>query len=427
MSDLRSEGDISVHYRRIHLGPLQTETSLSITDGDTKYKDSCSEKRAYALYDFDARDHEDLSFRKGDVLILKDQNNIKYEGWCYARHYDPTHQNFQAEGYVPMNYVALEDKSDDEATTAMSSLNIQDESESEDGEPGTGKSAFINSIRGLKADDPGAAEVSLFETTMNLSGYPHPDNPNLRIVGELTFTRDNYLQKAALSQFDFLLLLSASRFKENDIWLAKEFLKLKPNFHLFFVRTKIDDDLRSSQKGRRKLQTAEDMHALQQEIKEWARLNLVKDGISNANIYIVNNYDTAAFDFGTMYSKLMQNVSRLEREAMIMATKEVVQTKLAFLKSRISLVSQTAAEAAVFATAVTNKYPAEIYVLLEECRLYRSQLGLNLNSLEIIAKRFEIDFEELLVNLSMTSYIYVDCEDGFANFYTRFGIIEPKI
>ncbi|XP_052775808.1 T-cell-specific guanine nucleotide triphosphate-binding protein 2-like [Mya arenaria] len=300
------------------------------------------------------------------------------------------------------------------------------------GEPGTGKSSFINSIRGLKADDPGAAEVSLFETTMNLSGYPHPDNPNLRIwdlpyVGTLTFTRDNYLQKAALSQFDFFLLLSASRFKENDIWLAKEFLKLKPNFHFFFVRTKIDDDLRSSQKGRRKLQTAEDMHALQQEIKEWARLNLVKHGISNANIYLVDNYDTAAFDFGTMYSKLMQNVSRLEREAMIMATKEVVQTKLAFLKSRISLVSQTAAEAAVFATAVTNKYPAEIYVLLEECRLYRSQLGLNLNSLEIIAKRFEIDFEELLVNLSMTSYIYVDCEDGFANFYTRFGIIEPKI
>ncbi|XP_052775825.1 uncharacterized protein LOC128213809 [Mya arenaria] len=218
-------------------------------------EDSCSEKRAYALYDFDARDHEDLSFRKGDVLILKDQNNIKYEGWCYARHYDPTHQNFQAEGYVPMNYVALEDKSDDEATTAMSSLDIQDESESEDGpsgaeatttdavtqeyedyklgsdildnfdvisdteteeykrilketgytalcekleeptngwkkvqmniavtgEPRTGKSSFINSIRGLKADDPGAAEVSLFETTMNLRCYPHPDNPNLRI------------------------------------------------------------------------------------------------------------------------------------------------------------------------------------------------------------------------------------------------------
>ncbi|XP_052775806.1 T-cell-specific guanine nucleotide triphosphate-binding protein 2-like [Mya arenaria] len=72
------------------------------------------------------------------------------------------------------------------------------------GEPGTGKSSFINSIRGLEADDPGAAEVSLFETTMNLSGYPHPDNPNLRIwdlpyVGELTFTRDNYLQKAALN------------------------------------------------------------------------------------------------------------------------------------------------------------------------------------------------------------------------------------
>ncbi|WAR22804.1 IIGP5-like protein [Mya arenaria] len=62
----------------------------------------------------------------------------------------------------------------------MSSLDIQDESESEDGESGTGKSSFINSIRGLMADDPGAAEVSAVETTMKPKAYDHPDNPNLQ-------------------------------------------------------------------------------------------------------------------------------------------------------------------------------------------------------------------------------------------------------
>ncbi|WAR22802.1 IIGP5-like protein [Mya arenaria] len=388
----------------------------------------------------------------------------------------------------------VQDEIDDEATTAISSLDIQDESESEDGpsgaeatttdavtqeyedyelgsdilddldvisdteteeykrilnktgytalrekleetingwkkiqisiavtgESGTGKSSFINSIRGLMADDPGAAKVSAVEATLKPTAYDHPDNPNLQVwdlpgVGTSTFTRDNYLQEVDLSRFDFVLLLSASRFKENDIWLAKEILKLKPNFNLFFVRTKIDEDIRSSQRGRRKHQTAEVMHALQQEVRDNARSNLEKGEIFNANIYLVDNLDTAAFDFDTIISKLIQKVSSLKREAMIMSlsgvTNEVVQKKLAILKSRISLVSKTAAVTAVFAKSDANKYPAEIEVLLEECRFYRSQLGLNLESLKIIAKRLDIEFEELLVKLSMQSYIYVDSED----------------
>ncbi|XP_052777489.1 T-cell-specific guanine nucleotide triphosphate-binding protein 2-like isoform X2 [Mya arenaria] len=406
----------------------------------------------------------------------------------------------------------VQDESDDEATIAISSLDIQDESESEDGiyqrpsgaeatttneeeyedyelgsdfiddlkvisdteteeyrrilketgytalrekleetingwkkikiniavtgESGTGKSSFINSIRGLMADDPGAAEVSAVETTMKPTAYDHPDNPNLQVwdlpgIGTLNFTRENYLQEVDLNRFDFVLLLSSSRFKENDIWLAKEIFKLKPNFNLFFVRTKIDDDLRSSQKGRRKLQTAEDMHALQQEVRDNARLNLLKGEISNADIYLVDNHDTAAFDFGTIFSKLIQKVSRIKREAMIMSltgvTNEVVQRELAILKSRISLVSKTAAVAAVFANTGTNKYPAEIDVLLKECRFYRSQLGLNLESLQIIANRLEIDFEKLLAKLAMKSHIYVDSEDRFAMYYRVVKKIEPKL
>ncbi|XP_052775807.1 T-cell-specific guanine nucleotide triphosphate-binding protein 2-like [Mya arenaria] len=303
------------------------------------------------------------------------------------------------------------------------------------GESGTGKSSFINSIRGLMADDPGAAEVSAVETTMKPKAYDHPDNPNLQVwdlpgVGTSTFTRDNYLQEVDLSRFDFVLLLSSSRFKENDIWLAKEILKLKPNYNLFFVRTKIDEDLRSSQKGRRKIQTLKDMQALQQTVRDNVRINLEKGKIFKAHIYLVDNYDKEAFDFATIVSKLIQKVSRLKREAMIMSlsgiTNEVVQKKLAILKSRISMVSKTAAVAAVFAKSDT-KYPAEIEVLLEECRFYRSQLGLNLESLQIIANRIEIDIEELLVKLSIQSYIYVDCDDKFAMYYSGFEKIEPNL
>ncbi|XP_052775823.1 T-cell-specific guanine nucleotide triphosphate-binding protein 2-like [Mya arenaria] len=271
---------------------------------------------------------------------------------------------------------------------------------------------------------------------MKPTAYDHPTNPNLQVwdlpgIGTSTFTRENYLQKVKLSQFDFVLLLSSTRFKENDIFLAKEILKLKPNFNLFFVRTKIDADLRIFQKSRRKHPTAKDMHVLQQKVRDNARVSLEKGGIFNANIYLVDNYDTKAFDFGTIFSKLIQKSSHLKREAMIMSlsgvTNEVVQKKLAILKSRISLVSKTAAVATVFAKSDTNKYPAEIKVLLEECRFYRSQLGLNLESLQFIAKHLDIEFEELLVKLSMQSYIYVNSEDRFATYYTGFNKVEPRI
>ncbi|XP_052776319.1 tyrosine-protein kinase SRK2-like isoform X2 [Mya arenaria] len=66
-------------------------------------------KRVYALYDYDARTQDDLTFRKGDVLELIEGGTEENEDWWYARHTDPKYNNLQKEGYVPRNYVALED------------------------------------------------------------------------------------------------------------------------------------------------------------------------------------------------------------------------------------------------------------------------------------------------------------------------------
>jgi predicted GTPase len=44
-----------------------------------------------------------------------------------------------------------------------------------------GKSTFINCLRGLEAEDPGAANVGVVETTNEPTPYEHPDCSNLRI------------------------------------------------------------------------------------------------------------------------------------------------------------------------------------------------------------------------------------------------------
>jgi len=62
-----------------------------------------SMKTFVALYDYDARTDEDLSFKKGDLLeILNDTQG----DWWYARAKSTRAAGAKLEGYIPSNYVA---------------------------------------------------------------------------------------------------------------------------------------------------------------------------------------------------------------------------------------------------------------------------------------------------------------------------------
>lgn len=62
-----------------------------------------------ALFDYQARTAEDLSFRAGDKLQVLDTS---HEGWWLARHLEKKGDGScqQLQGYIPSNYVA-EDRS----------------------------------------------------------------------------------------------------------------------------------------------------------------------------------------------------------------------------------------------------------------------------------------------------------------------------
>nr|XP_022291986.1 tyrosine-protein kinase SRK2-like [Crassostrea virginica] len=59
-----------------------------------------------ALFDYDARADDDLSFKKGDLLYLLDDSD---SDWWFARHANPNYSSTKVEGNVPRNYVAKED------------------------------------------------------------------------------------------------------------------------------------------------------------------------------------------------------------------------------------------------------------------------------------------------------------------------------
>ncbi|XP_043358236.1 interferon-inducible GTPase 5-like [Dermochelys coriacea] len=95
------------------------------------------------------------------------------------------------------------------------------------GEAGSGKSSFVNAIRGLGDEDDGAAETGLQETTEKHTAYPHPTYPNVR-VWDLPGTRmkkfelDTYFKRVEFSRFNFFITISSPRVACHDISLAQE-------------------------------------------------------------------------------------------------------------------------------------------------------------------------------------------------------------
>jgi hypothetical protein len=99
------------------------------------------------------------------------------------------------------------------------------------GNSGVGKSSFINSFRGIRANCDGAAEVGVNETTEVPTKYVHPGNMNIALwdlpgVGSLKFPKSTNLQDVGFDKYDYFLIISSTRFTENDLWLAKEVHKL---------------------------------------------------------------------------------------------------------------------------------------------------------------------------------------------------------
>lgn len=121
------------------------------------------------------------------------------------------------------------------------------------GKTGSGKSSFINALRGLNDEDDGAAPTGVTETTMKLTMYEHPTVPNVKIwdlpgIGSPNFKASKYLKDVKFHTYDFFIILSSERFMENDVMLAKEIKKQKKNF--YFVRSKIDNDISAEQRKR---------------------------------------------------------------------------------------------------------------------------------------------------------------------------------
>ncbi len=184
------------------------------------------------------------------------------------------------------------------------------------GKSGSGKSTFINTLRGLEPKMSGAAKVGVKETTMKVERYTDLDNENLILsdlpgVGTPNFPRDSYLRKVGFKKFDFFLIISSGRFTENDLWLANQVKKQKKT--VYFIRTKIDIDIKNDKEDHPHSEEnqEEQEKALMEMMKSDCRKELAKGGLGvETPVFLISGKlkNVDRWDFPLLREKLIATV-----------------------------------------------------------------------------------------------------------------------
>ncbi|XP_045168163.2 T-cell-specific guanine nucleotide triphosphate-binding protein 2-like isoform X2 [Mercenaria mercenaria] len=293
------------------------------------------------------------------------------------------------------------------------------------GSSGVGKSSYINALRGMTADDDGAAPVGVVETTASRTPYTHPENEcfvlwDLPGVGSPNFPRDSYLEKIQFRRYDFFLVFSASRFTMNDKWLAQQIKQAGK--HFYFIRTKIDLDISDNKKSH---PITHSMVQVLQTVRSDCMTHLQNEGFTNPEVFIISNFDVNEFDFGQLSERLIKDAPDIKREALTLSltnlTERIIRTKEKYLKKRIYIVSiASAAAAAVPIPGVGCS--VDIAILLEEAVFYRQQLQLDEASFQENAAALNISVNELQRKLNLQSQIISFTSAGLLAFFASLGI-----
>ncbi|KAL1259516.1 hypothetical protein QQF64_010093 [Cirrhinus molitorella] len=183
------------------------------------------------------------------------------------------------------------------------------------GKTGSGKSTFINAFRGLDEDEDGAAPTGTTETTMKCIMYEHPTMPNVKIwdlpgIGSPNFKANKYLKDVKFHTYDFFIIISSERFVENDVMLAKEIKKQKKNF--YFVRSKIDNDIRAEQRKK-----GFDEQNVLCKIRQNCQENL--EELGDPKVFLISSFDLEKYDFERLRNTLEEELPDHKRSALLQA------------------------------------------------------------------------------------------------------------
>lgn len=266
------------------------------------------------------------------------------------------------------------------------------------GESGSGKSTLVNAIRGMDDEEEGSARTGVVETTTKPTPYPHPQYPNVTVwdlpgIGTPNFEAASYLQSVEFSRYDFFIILSSERFKQNDILLANEIQAMDKKF--YFVRSKVDSDLHASKIRRKK--TYNEGNILN-EIRDNCIQSLKDGGIQNPQVFLLSCLELEKYDFLEMQDTLEKELPEHKRHIFLLSLPNI---SLPVLKKKREALRKDIWKWSSLSCAVATvpipglSVACDVGILVKAMISYRKAFGLDPQSLEKLANKLEKDVREL--------------------------------
>uniref|UniRef100_A0A3Q0RP46 Immunity related GTPase cinema n=1 Tax=Amphilophus citrinellus TaxID=61819 RepID=A0A3Q0RP46_AMPCI len=265
------------------------------------------------------------------------------------------------------------------------------------GESGAGKSTFINAFRGVDNRDEQAAPTGIVETTMEITQYPHPNYPNVLFwdlpgIGTTNFPADEYLKLVEFEKFDFFVIISDTRFRENDVKLAQEIQKMEKKF--YFVRSKIDNDVNAEKRSQRDFSLEGSLG----KIKENCIEGLETGGIKSPKVFLVSSFDLHLYDFPCLQKTLEKELPAHKRDALLFSmpniNMEIINKKKEAFQAQIKWYS--VGSAAVAGVPIPwLSVGVDLTLMVKAVTDYEVGFGLNESSLERLSSTAGVPYDEL--------------------------------
>uniref|UniRef100_A0AAV2IWJ1 IRG-type G domain-containing protein n=1 Tax=Knipowitschia caucasica TaxID=637954 RepID=A0AAV2IWJ1_KNICA len=214
------------------------------------------------------------------------------------------------------------------------------------GESGSGKSTFVNALRELDDSDEDAASTDVVETTMEPIKYSLPKNSNIKLwdlpgVGTTKFTANEYLMKMEFERFDFFIIISSDRFRENDAKLAQEIQKMGKKF--YFVRSKMDNSIQNDKRKYKKITEDEYNAKLKMQTLQRIRDNCTKElgklGIQSPKVFLISSVALQDYDFHDFWKTLEKELPAFQRDVLLLALPNINLEEFEVRDSDIFLVT----------------------------------------------------------------------------------------
>ncbi|EPQ20464.1 Interferon-inducible GTPase 5 [Myotis brandtii] len=254
---------------------------------------------------------------------------------------------------------------------------------------GSGKSTFVNAIRGLGDEDPKSAGTGVVEMTVEPTPYPHPKYFNIIIwdlpgIDTPTFQADEYLQRVLVDRYDFFIIITPDSFTARHAQLARGLLEQGKAF--YFVRSKVDVDLAASRS--RRPSTFSEQRVLRQ-IREdcWQRLEA--EGLQDPKVFLLSMFELGKYDFGLLEESMVTGVESHKQHALLVAlpnlSEAILEKKASSLRQHIWLVATVACGINSSPVPGVQDVACDLYRLIHALEGYYHSFGLDEDSLVKLA------------------------------------------